>query len=39
VELSDAQLNQTYAAIALANAEYDTRIQEAVLDFQTGAIR
>jgi outer membrane protein len=39
VEFSDAQLNQTYAAIALANAEYDTRIQEAVLDFQTGAIR
>ena len=39
VELSDAQLNQTFAAIALANAEYDTRLQEAVLDYQTGALR
>lgn len=39
VELSDAQLNQTYAAIAFANAEYDTQVQSAVLDFQTGAIR
>jgi len=39
VELSDAQLNQTFAAIAYANAVYDTRIQEAVLDYQTGALR
>jgi outer membrane protein len=39
VELSDAQLNQTYAAIASANAEYDTQVQSAVLDFQTGALR
>jgi outer membrane protein len=39
VELSDAQLNQTYAAISLANAEYDTQVQAAVLDYQTGALR
>jgi outer membrane protein len=39
VELSDAQLNQTFAAIGLANAEYDTRVQMAVLDFQVGSIR
>jgi len=39
VELSDAQVSQTNAAIALANAEYDTRIQMAVLDFQVGSIR
>jgi outer membrane protein len=38
VELSDAQLNQTIAAIAYANAEYDTRVQAAVLDYQTGAL-
>jgi len=38
VELSDAQLNQTFAAIALANAEYDTRVQMAVLNFQVGSI-
>jgi outer membrane protein len=38
VELSDAQLNQTYAAIGAANAEYDTQVQSAVLDFQTGAL-
>jgi outer membrane protein len=38
VELSDAQLNQTSAAIALANAEYDTRVREAVLDFETGTL-
>ena len=39
VELSDAQLSQTSAAIAFANAEFDTRIQQAVLDYQTGALR
>jgi outer membrane protein len=39
VELSDAQLNQTSAAIAYANAEYDTRVQSAVLDFQTGSLK
>jgi outer membrane protein len=39
VELSDAQLNQTYAAIAFANAEYDTEVQSAVLDYQTGSLR
>ena len=39
VELSDAQLNQTSAAIAYADAEYDTRLRAAILDFQTGALR
>ncbi len=39
VELSDAQLSQTSAAIAFANAEFDTRIQAAVLDYQTGVLR
>jgi outer membrane protein len=38
VELSDAQLSQTSAAIALANAQFDTRIQAAVLDYQTGVL-
>jgi outer membrane protein len=38
VELSDAQLNQTFAAISFANAEYDTRIQMAVLDYQVGSL-
>jgi outer membrane protein len=38
VELSDAQLNQTSAAIAFANAEYDTRLQAAVLNYQTGSL-
>jgi outer membrane protein len=39
VELSDAQLNQTFAAIALANAEYDTRLQMAVVDYEVGSLR
>jgi outer membrane protein len=39
VELSDAQLNQTYAAISFANAEYDTQVQAAVLNYQTGVLR
>jgi outer membrane protein len=39
VELSDAQLNQTFAAIAYANAEYDDRVQATVLEFQTGSLR
>ncbi len=39
VELSDAQLNQTSAAIAYANAAFDTRVQAAVLDFEMGSIR
>ena len=39
VELTDAQLSQTSAAIALANAEYDTRVQMAVLDYQVGSLR
>jgi outer membrane protein len=38
VELSDAQLSQTSASIALANAEYDTRVQMAVLDYQVGSL-
>jgi outer membrane protein len=39
VELSDAQLNQTSAAIAFANAEFDTRLRAAILDYQTGSLR
>jgi outer membrane protein len=39
VELSDAQLSQTAAAISFANAEFDTRIQAAVLDYQTGVLK
>jgi len=39
VEMSEAQLNQTEAAIAYANAEYGERIQSAVLDYQTGTLR
>jgi outer membrane protein len=39
VELSDAQLAQTSAAIALANAEFDTRIKAALLDYETGDLR
>ncbi len=39
VELSDAQLNQTSAAIAYANAAFDTQLQESVLDYVTGAPR
>jgi outer membrane protein len=39
VELSDSQLAETSAAIALANAEFDTRIKEALLDYQTGNLR
>jgi len=31
-------LNQTSAAIAYANVEYDTRVQAAILDYQTGAL-
>lgn len=38
VELSDAQLSQTAAAIDQVNARYDTLIDQAVLDYQTGAI-
>ena len=30
---------ETFAAIAFANAEYDTRLQAALLDYQTGALR
>jgi len=39
VELSDAQLNQTFAAIANANAEYDTQLKASLLDYQTGSIQ
>ena len=38
IELSEAQLSETSAAIALANAEYDTRVQMAVLDYQVGTL-
>ncbi|HMD60486.1 MAG TPA: TolC family protein [Opitutaceae bacterium] len=39
VELTDAQLSATSAAIAEANARFDTLIQRALLDFQTGSTR
>jgi outer membrane protein len=39
VELTDAQLNQTSAAIENANAEYDIRLRSAILDYQTGTLR
>jgi len=39
VELTDAQVNQTSAAIAEADARFDTLIQRAILDFQTGSLR
>jgi outer membrane protein len=39
VELSEAQLNQTSAAISFANAEFDNRLRAAVLNFQTGSVR
>jgi outer membrane protein len=38
VELSDSQLNKTSAAIAFANADFDTRLRAAILDYQTGAL-
>jgi outer membrane protein len=38
VELSDAELSEATAAISLANAEYDVRVQMAVLDYQIGAL-
>jgi outer membrane protein len=39
VELSQAQLNKTSAAIAGAGAKYEYQIQRAVLDYQTGALK
>jgi len=39
VELSEAQLNLTSAQIAQANARYGVLIQQAGLDYQTGALR
>ena len=39
VELTDAQVNATSAAIAEANARFDTLIQRAILDYQTGSLR
>ncbi|HEY1717057.1 MAG TPA: TolC family protein [Verrucomicrobiae bacterium] len=39
VELSQAQLSLTSAQIASTNARYDVLIQQANLDYQTGALR
>lgn len=39
VELSDAELNKTSAAIAYANARFDTRVEEAVLAYAAGTLR
>jgi outer membrane protein len=39
VELSQAQLNQTSAAIASTSAKYDYQIQRALLDYETGALK
>ncbi len=39
IELSEAQLSQTSAAITQVNARYDTLIEKAVLDYQVGAIK
>jgi outer membrane protein len=39
VELTDAQLSATSAAIGEANARYDTLVQRAILDYQTGSLR
>ena len=38
VELSEAQLSQTSAEIAQANAHYDELIQRSILDYQVGAL-
>lgn len=39
IELSEAQLSQTSAAITQVNARYDTLIDKAVLDYQVGATK
>lgn len=39
VELTQAQLNQTEAQIAVATARYDYQARSAALKFQTGALR
>jgi outer membrane protein len=39
IELSQAELNQTSAQIAVADARYDYQIQHSALDFQLGRLR
>jgi len=39
IELSQAELNQTSAQIAAANARYNYQIQRSALDFQLGRLR
>jgi outer membrane protein len=39
IELSQAELNQTEAQIAVANARYDYQTQNSALDFQLGRLR
>lgn len=39
IELSQAELNQTSAQIAEANARYDFQIQHAAMEFQLGQLR
>jgi outer membrane protein len=39
IELSQAELNQTSAQIAEADARYDYQIQHSALDFQLGRLR
>jgi outer membrane protein len=39
IELSQAELNQTSAQIAAADARYDYQIQRSALDFQLGRLR
>jgi outer membrane protein len=39
VELTDAELNATTAAISLASAEFDARLRARILDFETGSLR
>ena len=39
VELTQAQLNQTEAQIAVATARYDYQARSAALKFQTGSLR
>jgi outer membrane protein len=38
IELSQAELNQTSAQIAAANARYDYQIHHSALDFQLGRL-
>jgi outer membrane protein len=39
IELSQAELNQTSADIAAADARYNYQIQRSALDFQLGRLR